>query len=371
MAMGGVGEAMLLGAAMGGGSAALTGGDPLKGALLGGLTGGAGAGIGGALSGAGATAGTNAALTAAGTEAATGAALNAAGTGAGAGAGAAGTTAAMGPGVMINPLGAEAANLSTTGANLFGSAPSTFPGMGGQTAAQQFTASINPAAVAPTGVPGATIAPGVGSFTPPAPTGGISNLPATGGTFTEGMARFANDPLASIKANPFTAGSAAIQGAIGARKDVEGPEEYDGPLKRFRFNPETYRPAMYAEGGITALAAGGYDRMVGEQPMYQALAKGGISDLGGYSDYAGGGRMLKGPGDGMSDSIPASIAGKRPARLARDEFVVPADVVSGLGNGSSDAGAKHLYAMMDRVRQARTGSKKQGKEINARRFMPA
>ena len=368
MAMGGVGEAMLLGAAMGGGSAALTGGDPLKGALLGGLTGGAGAGIGGALSGAaGATAGTNAALTAAGTEAATGAALGAAGTGAGA----AGTTAAMGPGVMINPLGAEAANLSTTGANLFGSAPSTFPGMGGQTAAQQFTASMNPAAMAPTGVPGGTIAPGVGSFTPPAPTGGISNIPVEGGTFTEGMARFANDPLASMKANKGIAFASALQGATGAQKDVGGPGEYDGPLSRYKFDPTYYRPAMYAEGGIANLAAGGYDRMVGEEPMYQALAKGGISDLGGYSDHARGGRMLKGPGDGMSDSIPASIAGKRPARLARDEFVVPADVVSGLGNGSSDAGAKHLYAMMDRVRQARTGTKKQGKEINARRFVPA
>jgi hypothetical protein len=73
----------------------------------------------------------------------------------------------------------------------------------------------------------------------------------------------------------------------------------------------------------------------------------------------------------MSDSIPATIAGKRPARLARDEFVVPADVVSHLGNGSSDAGAKQLYAMMDKVRQARTGNKKQGREINPRKYMPA
>jgi hypothetical protein len=214
---------------------------------------------------------------------------------------------------------------------------------------------------------------------------GISGLPAastspfiptaapaaSAPTFGEGMAKFANSPMASLKANPFTAASAGMAGAIGGREDPEGPEDYDGPLSRFRFNPETYRPAMFADGGITNLAVGGYDRMVGEQPMYQALAKGGISDLGGYSDFARGGRMLKGPGDGMSDSIPASIAGKRPARLARDEFVVPADVVSGLGNGSSDAGAKHLYAMMDRVRQARTGSKKQGKEINARRFVPA
>jgi hypothetical protein len=362
MAMGGVGEAALLGAAMGGGSAALTGGDPLKGALLGGLTGGAGAGISGALSGAG----TNAALTAAGTEAATGAALNAAGTGAGVGAGAAGTTAAMGPGVVINPLGAEAANLSTTGANLFGSAPSG--GIGG------VNYSLSAPSVAPGGggvnyaLGAPSTAPGGAGIQSLLPSPAAAPTAAAPQTFGEGMAKFANDPLASIKANKGIAFASGLQGAIGARKDVEGPEEYDGPLKRFRFNPETYRPAMFAEGGIANLAAGGYDRMVGEQPMYQALAKGGISDLGGYSD---GGRMLKGPGDGMSDSIPASIAGKRPARLARDEFVVPADVVSGLGNGSSDAGAKHLYAMMDRVRQARTGSKKQGKEINARRFVPA
>jgi hypothetical protein len=100
----------------------------------------------------------------------------------------------------------------------------------------------------------------------------------------------------------------------------------------------------------------------------QNYSGGGISSLGGYSD---GGRMLKGPGDGMSDDIPATIANKQPARLANDEFVVPADVVSHLGNGSSDAGAKQLYKMMDRVRQARTGNKTQGKEINPDKYMPA
>lgn len=90
--------------------------------------------------------------------------------------------------------------------------------------------------------------------------------------------------------------------------------------------------------------------------------------LGGYSD---GGRMLKGPGDGMSDNIPATIGGKQPARLADGEFVVPADVVSHLGNGSTDAGAKHLYAMMDKVRKARTGNKKQGKQIKADKYLKA
>jgi hypothetical protein len=90
--------------------------------------------------------------------------------------------------------------------------------------------------------------------------------------------------------------------------------------------------------------------------------------LGGYSD---GGRMLKGPGDGMSDSIPAQIGRKQPARLADGEFVVPADVVSHLGNGSTDAGAKKLYSMMDKIRRARTGKKKQAPAVKADKFMPA
>ena len=97
-------------------------------------------------------------------------------------------------------------------------------------------------------------------------------------------------------------------------------------------------------------------------------AAGGTASLGGYSD---GGRMLKGPGDGMSDDIPGVIGGKQPARLADGEFVVPADVVSHLGNGSTDAGAKRLYAMMDKVRKARTGTKKQGKQIKAQKYLPA
>lgn len=101
-------------------------------------------------------------------------------------------------------------------------------------------------------------------------------------------------------------------------------------------------------------------------------AQGGIAgySLGGYA--AGGNpRLLKGPGDGMSDNIPATIGGRQPARLADGEFVIPADVVSHLGNGSTDAGAKHLYNMMDKVRKARTGSKKQGKQIKPAKFMPA
>jgi hypothetical protein len=102
-------------------------------------------------------------------------------------------------------------------------------------------------------------------------------------------------------------------------------------------------------------------------------AQGGIMQAHGHlGGYAAGGnaRLLKGPGDGMSDNIPATIAGKQPARLADGEFVVPADVVSHLGNGSTEAGAKKLHEMMTKVRKARTGNPKQGKQINPSKFTP-
>ena len=98
---------------------------------------------------------------------------------------------------------------------------------------------------------------------------------------------------------------------------------------------------------------------------------------GGYLKYAGGGeiamakgRYLQGGTDGMADEIPAQIGKDQPAALSHGEFVVPADVVSHLGNGNSDAGAKKLYQMMDKIRMARTGNKKQGKRINPDKFMP-
>jgi len=99
------------------------------------------------------------------------------------------------------------------------------------------------------------------------------------------------------------------------------------------------------------------------------MPKRSVEDMGVIS--AAQGRYLKGGGDGMSDSIPATINGKQPARLADGEFVIPADVVSHLGNGSSDAGAKRLYAMMDKVRVARTGKKKQAPAVKPEKYMVA
>ena len=118
----------------------------------------------------------------------------------------------------------------------------------------------------------------------------------------------------------------------------------------------------YAAGGMPNLAL---SRM--SQPAFNEGA------VGGMPQFAAGGqpRFLSGGGDGMSDSIKATIEGNQEARLADGEFVIPADVVSHLGNGSSKAGAKQLYSMMDRVRQARVGNKKQGREIKPKKLMPA
>ena len=91
---------------------------------------------------------------------------------------------------------------------------------------------------------------------------------------------------------------------------------------------------------------------------------------GGLLSLHRGGNFLSGGGDGMSDDIPAMIGTKQPARLADGEFVIPADVVSHLGNGSSKAGAAKLYAMMDKIRQERTGRKRQSPQINAAKYLP-
>lgn len=118
----------------------------------------------------------------------------------------------------------------------------------------------------------------------------------------------------------------------------------------------------YAAGGMPNLAL---SRL--SQPAFNEGA------VGGMQQFATGGspRFLSGGGDGMSDSIPATIGGTQEARLADGEFVIPADVVSHLGNGSSKAGAKQLYSMMDRVRKARTGNEKQGRQIKPKKMMPA
>ena len=142
------------------------------------------------------------------------------------------------------------------------------------------------------------------------------------------------------------------------------------------YNTQTYTAVLQPDG--TYLAGNGkrYDvsgkeLAAGGGVMGYAMG-GGLGSLGSYSD---GGRLLKGPGDGVSDSIPATIGAKnQPARLADGEFVIPARIVSELGNGSTDAGAKKLYAMMDRVQKARgktTGKNKVAANSRADKYLPA
>jgi len=129
------------------------------------------------------------------------------------------------------------------------------------------------------------------------------------------------------------------------------------------------------KGNLVAKDESAFNALVNEVPAanggLMGLAAGGLGNLGGYSD---GGRLLRGPGDGISDSIPASIGNRQPARLADGEFVVPARIVSEIGNGSTEAGARKLYAMMDRVQNARkktTGKKQVAANPRAEQYLPA
>jgi len=137
------------------------------------------------------------------------------------------------------------------------------------------------------------------------------------------------------------------------------PDNYDGYLNKMAAFGGAFKDKMPFSRGFKGVNAA--------QPTSYALN---VNSGQQEAQYAHGG-YLDGQGDGMSDSIPATIEGKQPARLADGEFVVPADVVSHLGNGSSKAGSKRLYKMLDKVRHARTGTKKQGREINPNKYMPA
>jgi hypothetical protein len=149
------------------------------------------------------------------------------------------------------------------------------------------------------------------------------------------------------------AGGPGSTSAVGAG-DIGGMDSVDAEGGYYSRGKLNYRAKNMAMGGATGYALGG------------------LGTLGGYSD---GGRLLKGPGDGVSDSIPATIGRKQqPARLADGEFVVPARIVSELGNGSTDAGAKKLYAMLDRVQRARgktTGKNKVAANSRADKYLPA
>ena len=329
------------GALIGGGGAAIQGGDVGKGALMG--------GVGGALSGAlGAYGG--------GAETVTGTGIN------------------PNAGVAVDPntalsnstqVGTQALNLNPgTGAVIDPLASGA--GINTQFAPSNVPASYNAAPPSTSSAFGLKV--------PPPPTSGAAGAPNFTGAADKG---FFGDMSTAGKVGTVLGGTALLSSLTG--QDVPTTEEEKSRLARISPNfraqgpvqPNPYYRPVYAAGGggigdIMMAQGGSYD----DEPMGDdsGMAGGGITSLGSYSD---GGRMLRGPGDGMSDSIPATIGRKQPARLADGEFVVPADVVSHLGNGSTDAGAKKLYAMMDKVRQARTGKKKQAPAVKTQKYMPA
>jgi hypothetical protein len=340
------------GALIGGGSAALTGGDVGKAALTG--------GIGGALSGAmGAYGG--------GAETVTGTGINPnAAVGIDPNAGLTQSTQVGTQALNLNPqTGSVIDPLAGIKPQAGGAGVPASYGVNANTPVQATTYGARDTASSILNAPKPSYA-----LTPPTPSAPVTPDAASKGFF--------GDMSTAGKVGTVLGGTALVS-ALGNQGDVPITEEEKSRLARISPNfraqgpvqPNPYYRPVYAAGGggirdILMAQGGTYE----DEPMgdNSGMAGGGIASLGGYSD---GGRMLKGPGDGMSDSIPAMIGKKQPARLADGEFVVPADVVSHLGNGSTDAGAKKLYAMMDKVRQARTGKKRQAPAVKTQKYMPA
>lgn len=409
-----------LGATAGAGAGALGGGAAAagEGAAL------TGAGEGAALTGAG-EAGSAIAL-----EGGSGLALGGAGleTGGAMGLGGAGAVegggAAMGSGISALPTGAGGVG---SGVATGSSAASGFaPAASGQMVAIPGVtpaAGVYPSSVPATlqmSVPGATVG-GPGITSGAGAVSGAGGAGGGGGGGAGGIGGWWKGLSALEQAGVLGAGTAGLGYLLNQDSKKYGvPEEetYSGPLSKFKYDPSTYKPeyakpnvyeAKYAEGGIAALAGGGDPMNPMNNPVYpqsqqehtnfasstqyptsmrsamesdydartnpalgtelpMGMAQGGVSGLGGYSD---GGQLLKGPGDGVSDSIPASIGNKQPARLADGEFVVPARAVSELGNGSTEAGAKQLYAMLDRIQKKRKKGSGLAYQANPKKIMPA
>jgi hypothetical protein len=369
-----LGGGALIGAGIGGLYSGITGdGNILNSMLTGGLIGGAGAGLMGAF-GAGA----------AGTQAGTGLTSSAAA--------AAPSTAAIPTANVLTPTAAQAAGYGTMSAapaaSTFGTlsaapAASTFGTLAAPTStATQLATNLGGKAATSALTGKQALGYGLAGTTAMQLLGGGKGAQAPESATYPGDIRpyeFAARPTSGIgeSAYPTTQYDMAGNPILDTAERSYFDQGYT-PLQAYRAGTANPNPVMVAQGGLmAAYPMEKYGNALPNTEVYgMGMAQGGgimaaggkTSSLGSYSD---GGRMLKGPGDGMSDNIPGVIGGKQPARLADGEFVVPADVVSHLGNGSTDAGAKRLYAMMDTVRKARTGNKKQGKQIKAEKYLPA
>lgn len=175
-------------------------------------------------------------------------------------------------------------------------------------------------------------------------------------------------PKPPIKIDDMSKWAALLGGLLGLlNKPSGGPAGYKGSIPKYMATRGPSRSPT--EGGRRPGGAGIGSLTGGVTYTPVGAAGGGLMGLaeGGKARPA---RYLRGGTDGMADKIQTDIDGKQPARLSHGEFVIPADVVSHLGNGNSDAGADVLYDMMAKVRKARTGTQKQGKQINPRKYTP-
>ena len=245
-------------------------------------------------------------------------------------------------------------------------------------------AASSPAYSAPTLEFSTPNVPNMPPMAGPAPSAPPASVPATGiaassPAYSAPTLEFSTPnvpnmpPMAGPAPEPYNPMGQASLGVV-----VYGPDgkAYGSPAEAR--NAGVSNPTMSPPAGAPASAPGAYSKptldfstpnIVQRDPI--AKAAGGLSSLGGYSD-GGRGRLLRGPGDGVSDSIPAIIGRKQPARLADGEFVVPARVVSEIGNGSTEAGARKLYAMMDRVQKARRKTLKNvAANSRADKYLPA
>ena len=393
--IGAVGAGALGGAGLGALGSAITGGDVGKGALYGALGGGLTGGLSSAVgalpgSAAGAAPGSVAAGAAPATTNLAGSTLG--GTGGGIG---------LGTETAINPAVSQAFS-------------NTAPGI-----------LTNPAANAAAAFPTSSLANSAGQV------GQVlgATPSATGGALMQAASPYAGTLFSQYGVPIVGAGAMLgnyIAGGGGGPTQATPPGEEWNPLSYYKFNPRRFQPTMptyapytvrYANGGIAALTSpdpammqsgaakvnfmgedayptsqqklnfyaspiqmptSAQQAMASYEPSTNPLtgepsrhfATGGIADLGHYSD---GGNLTRGPGDGVSDDIPATIAGKQPARLADGEFVVPARAVSELGNGSTEAGAKRLYAMVDQIQNKRKksmGKKNIAVDSKARAALP-
>jgi len=259
---------------------------------------------------------------------------------------------AGGPAGVEIPTGIEAMGAETAG---FGGAP-PLPGEAAQLTTTDFMGGPDLSSTVPeVGLPeGARVKMGMGEYGYSAIPGLDPNIPAPATTPAPEIGYGTYMAAATPAIEQVQAAEAEkVNAQIGAAK-AEDERRRKRALEVARRTLGQY-PFYGASGGLAKLAGGGMTYM----------------EAGGTTGPTGTPREVTGTGDGMSDSVPANIEGVQEARLADGEFVVPADVVSDIGNGSSDAGSKKLYDMMDRIRKARHGTTEQPPEINAERMMPA